>query len=689
MISPLLLSSVVSVSSNQCTTPIAAGTGAVATSCYVFDGVASLPSSKVWLVHDAYPMNYFVTNPCQNVTQADTNCTSYSGGDSAGSPAYAEAGASDGECYALGHLGDAMPPTLIDETDPGKGVVLEYSGGVGGRRVQFILTCDPTVDPLAGPEAAVGKSMVLPAAQCPAAATLPVPTKDQLAFQELELGALICYNMATTMGSQGCSAHNVPAASVFNDAAPEKVDTDQWCGAIASFGGTYATIVAKHVEKGRDVVRQFVDSCNAVGVRLGIYYSVVSNEYLNVGGGIVRPASTATKSQTIVTQDQYADIVVQQLTELWTNYGTLTEIWFDGGFAVPGLEQKLLTLLNKTQPHAVIFNGCGLSPNAIAWIGTESGHAPEPERRLESDLTLQNSDTWFYQGRVGYRSLAEMVGIYHTTVGHGTTMLLNVAPPPNSTLPSTAIQEYAKLGKFIAECYGVGATPSPTALASTAGYCANCTTIKLTLPETSASATTAAGVGVGVGVGVGADGVASTSSASASTGRSFDRFLIKEDMAGGQRVRAFTIDVDGVSVFNGSAIGRSLIALLPANVTGKEVTLTVTAAVAMPSFRLFAVPNPASCIVGGGGGGGQCALQENTFTLGPASQKLPVKSVAECCTACGQEASCAIFMAVPTSTNTSGSVVGDQGFECSLIIAEQGSRVQAGVVSGSPNTALF
>lgn len=63
----------------------------------------------------------------------------------------------------------------------------------------------------------------------------------------LELGALICYNMATTMGSQGCSAHDVPAASVFNDAAPEKVDTDQWCGAIASFGGTYATIVAKHV----------------------------------------------------------------------------------------------------------------------------------------------------------------------------------------------------------------------------------------------------------------------------------------------------------------------------------------------------------------------------------------------------------------------------------------------------------
>ena len=46
--------------------------------------------------------------------------------------------------------------------------------------------------------------------------------------------------------------------------------------------------------------------------------------------------------------------------QLWTYYGDLTEIWFDGGFSVPGLEQRLLALLNSTQPHAVVFNGCGL-----------------------------------------------------------------------------------------------------------------------------------------------------------------------------------------------------------------------------------------------------------------------------------------------------------------------------------------
>ena len=75
-----------------------------------------------------------------------------------------------------------------------------------------------------------------------------------------------------------------------------------------------------------------------------------------------------------------------------------------------------------------MFNGCGLAKNAVAWIGTESGHAPYPVWNTqdgcpsgagtpdgasyvpkEVDLTLQNSDTWFYKEGMGYRSLSEMV----------------------------------------------------------------------------------------------------------------------------------------------------------------------------------------------------------------------------------------------------------------------------------------
>ena len=130
------------------------------------------------------------------------------------------------------------------------------------------------------------------------------------------------------------------------------------------------------------------------------------------------------------------DIVLQHLTELWSNYGDLAEIWFDGGYDVPGLSDKLLNLLEEKQGNAAVFNGCGLTK--MQCCGSEvTGHAPHYMERAERvsteryvtflwcsqhrsqsntnksggvgdvngtsyvpkeiDLTLQNSDTWFYQ----------------------------------------------------------------------------------------------------------------------------------------------------------------------------------------------------------------------------------------------------------------------------------------------------
>ena len=39
--------------------------------------------------------------------------------------------------------------------------------------------------------------------------------------------------------------------------------------------------------KGRDVLDEFIESCNKRRIRTGFYYSVVSNDYLNVQSGAV------------------------------------------------------------------------------------------------------------------------------------------------------------------------------------------------------------------------------------------------------------------------------------------------------------------------------------------------------------------------------------------------------------------
>jgi alpha-L-fucosidase len=116
------------------------------------------------------------------------------------------------------------------------------------------------------------------------------------------MGALISFNMATAASSEGCGGPGAhPPASVFLDAVPKQANTDQWCRAIASFGGKWATLVAKHecgfalwptkAESGgfkynysvgddQDIVRQFAESCAGYGVKIGVYYSVNRNSYL-------------------------------------------------------------------------------------------------------------------------------------------------------------------------------------------------------------------------------------------------------------------------------------------------------------------------------------------------------------------------------------------------------------------------
>jgi hypothetical protein len=43
---------------------------------------------------------------------------------------------------------------------------------------------------------------------------------------------------------------------------------------------------------------------------------------------------TLQPGQLNVTQETYDSVVLQQLRELWTKYGTLDEIWFDGGLVL-------------------------------------------------------------------------------------------------------------------------------------------------------------------------------------------------------------------------------------------------------------------------------------------------------------------------------------------------------------------
>ena len=268
----------------------------------------------------------------------------------------------------------------------------------------------------------------------------------------------------------GGSGGWVPPASYFN---PEKLDLDNWLDAAAAFGAKYAVLVAQHCggfslwpsdivkETGfeykystkyssfkggsYDVVQAFIDSCKKHNILPGIYYSLNQNYYLNVGHGKIW-SSSLIPGQDNVTQELYGKIVLAQMREIWSKYGHLAELWFDGGCSVPGINDQIADLADELQPHAVYFGGCARQNN-LRWVGTESGlpgyplwstakdcamGLGSPDENIfcpaESDTVLQEPHQWFYRKGFGIHSLAELQQIYLSTVGHNTNLLLNVAP---------------------------------------------------------------------------------------------------------------------------------------------------------------------------------------------------------------------------------------------------------------------
>ena len=430
--------------------------------------------------------------------------------------------------------------------------------------------------------------------------TVPKPTADILAWTKLEMGMMYSFNMISmvtnTTNTQyfcigvGGQGGWLPPASQFN---PEALDLDNWLDAAVAMGARYAVLVAQHcsgfsmwpsdIEKetgfeykystkysplrggSYDVVREFIDSCKKHNVLPGIYYSLNQNYYLNVGHGQLLKTPLV-PGQANVTQELYGKIVLAQLRELWTNYGQLLEIWFDGGCSVPGISDNISQLLEELQPHAVYFGGCA-KQNNLRWVGTESGTPGYPLWSTskgcsaglgssdgdvfcpaESDTTLQDFDHWFWRPGFPIRTLSDLQTVYYDTVGHNTNLLLNAAANSSGLIEDKSMAVYKQFGQWVQSCFS-----KPVVSVSGSGN-----VVTLGTP----------------------------------TGQPFqyNKLVVQEDQSNGEAVTQFTITqtVPPVAnpLFSGQSIGNKLILNL-ANLKANVIVLNITETLQTPTIAHF------------------------------------------------------------------------------------------------------
>lgn len=325
-----------------------------------------------------------------------------------------------------------------------------------------------------------------------------LPTKAHLDWADSEIGVLICFDILVYEPGYDFRKdwNYYPDLSIFN---PKELDTDQWISAAKAAGATYAVLVAKHCSgfslwptkahpysvkntpwrNGQgDIVKDFVASCKKYRLKPGIYASTTANGYLKADN----PGKVVSGDPE--EQKKYNEKVKIQQTELWSEYGDLMEVWFDGGVLPPekgGID--FLGMLKKYQTEAIAFQGPYGYENNIRWVGNEEGVAPypcwsradsttsasgvieikglngNPEGLFwcpgEADFPLRLNSSfqggWFWHKNQDdqLRPLNELMDKYCKSVGRNTNMLLGLVVDNRGLVPNADVQRLKDFGQLI------------------------------------------------------------------------------------------------------------------------------------------------------------------------------------------------------------------------------------------------
>ncbi|MBQ9450226.1 MAG: alpha-L-fucosidase [Bacteroidales bacterium] len=446
------------------------------------------------------------------------------------------------------------------------------------------------VEPDDSPEAVIEKAVHV------------VPTPQQRHALENGFAAFVHFGPNTFTGVEWGSGIEDPAVFTL-----QEVDTDQWCRIFRDAGMKRVILTAKHHDgfvlwpsrytshgvasspyKG-DIVKALAASCRKYGLEFGFYLSPADLYQMEAPDGLYGNGSAATlrtiprevpgrpfsdKRTFAFEVDDYNEYFLNQLFELLTEYGPVSEVWFDGAHPKRKGGQQYNYLAWKELIHALAPDAVVFGKEDLRWCGNESGQTRESEwnvipyaedpagmnmfddltepdlgsqERLlaqpkpfwlhyqpaETDVSIRDGWFWRNEHEQSVRSADDVLDIWERSVGGNSILLLNVPPDRRGRIAPRDSAVLAEVGARIREIYGndllSGARRKKTALPGPAG---NLPAYEFTLP----------------------------------LAIRFDRLELREDLSEGERIESFALDVwsDGwQEVARGTNVGARRILRFP------------------------------------------------------------------------------------------------------------------------------
>ena len=304
-------------------------------------------------------------------------------------------------------------------------------------------------------------SFVIIARFLPAQDLQPRPAKAQLQWHDMEFYLFMHFGPNTFTDLEWGKGNE--KEEVFN---PKELDCNQWCRIAKAAGAKGIIITAKHHDgfclwpskfskhtvreskwkggKG-DVLKELSAACKKYGLKFGVYISPWDRNHPDYG------------------TEKYNDVFVNMMKEIFTNYGPIWELWWDGanGEGPNGKRQvydwhRFEKTVRELSPNTVVFSDIG--PD-IRWCGNEDGIAGNTNWNMldtagftrgagapkqdvlnegnengkswipaECDVSIRPG--WFYHKAEDskVKTPEQLFDLYLKSVGRGANLLLNVPP---------------------------------------------------------------------------------------------------------------------------------------------------------------------------------------------------------------------------------------------------------------------
>ena len=318
-------------------------------------------------------------------------------------------------------------------------------------------------------------------------------------FQDSKFGLFIHWGPFSILGDGEwvMNNENIPVkdySRLMDFFNPTQFDAHEWVSMAKNAGMKYITLITRHHDGfsmwdtkysdfnimntpyKKDIVKLVADECHKQNIKLFLYYSLLDwhrDDYPHETGRTGQKTGRTGKGD----YAHYLQFMKNQLTELLTNYGEISGIWFDGHWDQTKPEgeadrssridwkyDEIYSLIHHLQPQCMIGNNHHMTPFAGEDFQMFERDLPGENKsglsfqKASDKLPLETcetmNDSWGFNIKDDkYKSVKQVIHYLVNAAGRNANFLLNVGPMPNGKIQSEFVDTLKEVGKWMQQ-YG-------------------------------------------------------------------------------------------------------------------------------------------------------------------------------------------------------------------------------------------